>query len=480
MLFVTLGLWLSGSDSLTETAPIESIAVLPFTNESGDENKEFLSDGITESLINRLSQLPNLTVKARNSVFQYKGKKESLQTVGKNLSVQAVLLGHIAERGDNLMISVELVDVRTGNQIWGERYNRKTADIVSLQNDLVRDVSENLRKKLSGAEQGKLAKKQTESGEAYMLYLKGRFHWSKRTAKDLQKSIEYFEQAAALDPQFALAYSGMADSYVLFSGFGIVSPDESFPKAKKAAQKALEIDESLAEAHTALSYALFNYDWNFEESEKQIRRAIELNPNYATAYHWNGNANLLAMGKFDEAIASVRRAHELDPLSLIISADLATAYLYAGRFDEAVEQYKKTLELDDNFYYAHAYLGRTYMMRGEYAKALAGYEKAEKLGDDPRVLMLKARTYSKMSRRNDALKMLDKLKQMSKVRYISPYYFALVYTGVGDKDKAFEWLEKALREREGRMTLIKVDALLNELHTDPRFSDLLKRVGLEN
>jgi tetratricopeptide (TPR) repeat protein len=310
--------------------------------------------------------------------------------------------------------------------------------------------------------------------------LKGRFHWSKRTAKDLQKSIEYFEQAAALDPQFALAYSGMADSYVLFSGFGLASPDESFPKAERAARKALEIDETLAEAHTALAYALFNYDWNFEESETQIKRAIELNPNYATAHHWNGNANLLATGRFDEAIASVKRAAELDPLSLIINADLATAYLYAGRFDEAVEQYKKTIELDDNFYYAHAYLGRTYMMKGEYRKALAEYEKAQKLGDDPRVLMLLSRAYSKMGRRNDALKMLDKLTQMSKDRYISPYYFALVYTGLGEKDKAFEWLEKALREREGRMTLIKVDVLLNELHTDPRFSNLLKRVGLEN
>lgn len=474
------GFWFFSGDSLSETGQIESIAILPFVNESGDETKEYLADGITELLINRLSQLPNLTVKARNSVFHYKGKPVDLKTAGRNLSVQAVLLGRVSERGENLILNLELVDIRTGNQVWGEQYNRKSSDLILLQNEIVQDVSEKLRKRLSGAETRKLIKNYTENAEAYKLYLRGRFHWSKRTAKDLQKSVEYFEQAIAVDPNFALAYSGMADAYVLFSGFGINSPNESFPKAKQAAQKALELDETLTEAHTALSYALFNYDWNFEESERQIKRAIELNPNYATAHHWNGNANLLAAGKFDEAIASVKRAHELDPLSLIISADLATAYLYAGRFDEAEEQYKKTIEMDGNFYYARAYLGRTYLMKGEYQKALKEYQIAQTLADDPRISMLRACTYSKLGERNEALKMLAKLNSEAKTKYISPYYFALIYANLGDKDKAFEWLEKAYREREGRMTLIKVDALLNNLRTDPRFSDLLKRLKLEN
>ena len=325
----------------------------------------------------------------------------------------------------------------------------------------------------------KITKLPTKSAEAYQAFLRGRFHWSKRTAKDLQKSVEYYEQAVALDPDFALAYAGLADTCVLLSGYGVSSPQESFPRAKEAAQKAIQLDDSLAEAHTSLGYVLFNYDWNFEASEKQMRRAIELNPNYSTAYHWYGNANLLALGKLNESIASLEHAHELDPLSLIINADLGTAYLYAGQFEKAVGQYKKTLELDENFYYAHAYLGRTYMMKGEYENAVKAFEKAQTLGDDPRVLMLFACNYSRMGKPAEALKKIEELKKISRGKYVSPYYFALAYTSLGEKDKAFEWLEKAYTEREGRMTLMKADPLLNDLHSDPRFTDLLKRVGLE-
>lgn len=463
----------------TENRQIRSIAVLPFVNESNDADKEYLSDGLTELFINRLSQLPNLTVKARNSVFQYKGKTINANTAGNELSVQAVLFGRISQRTDEIKLNLELVDCKTGNQIWGEQYNYKTDALIEFQNEIVQDVSNKLRSRLSTTEEQKIAKTFTNNADAYQAFLRGRFHWGKRTAKDLQKSVEYYEEATALDPNFALAYAGLADSYVLLSGYAVSSPQESFPKAKAAAQKAIQLDDTLAEAHTALGYVLFNYDWNFEESEREMRRAIELNPNYSTAYHWYGNANLLAMGKLEESIKSVERAHELDPLSLIINADLGTAYLYAGQYEKAVAQYKKTIELDENFYYAHTYLGRTYMMMGAYENAFAEYEKAQSLGSDPRIVMLFACNYSRMGRRGEALKKIGEMKKISEEKYVSPYYFALAYTSLGDKDRAFEWLEKAFEVREGRMTLIKADPLLNALHSDPRFTDLLKRVGLE-
>ncbi len=463
----------------TENRQIRSVAVLPFVSESGDSENEYLSDGLTELFINRLSQLPDLTVKARNSVFQYKGKQLNTQSVGSELAVQAILLGRISRRNDELKLNLELVDCRTGNQIWGEQYNYKTNALIRFQSEIVQDVANKLRSRLSNKDEQKINKIYTQNAEAYLDFLRGRFYWNKRTAKDLQKSVEYYEKAVALDPNFALAYAGLADSYVLFSGYAVGTPQESFPKAKQAAQTAIRLDDSLAEAHTSLSYVLFNYDWDFEASEKEIRRAIELNPNYSTAFHWYGNANLLALGKLDESIESVRRAHELDPLSLIINADLATAYLYAGQYEKAVEQYKKTIELDENFAYAHSYLGRTYMMMREYESAAKEYEKAFALSRDPRVIMLFACNYSKMGKPDEALKKIEELKIISQEKYVSPYYFALAYTSLGDKNKAFEWLEKAFAAREGRMTLIKADPLLDNLHSDARFKDLLKRVGLE-
>ena len=462
-----------------ESEQIRSIAVLPFINEDADPDKEYLSDGLTEIFIHRLSQLPDLTVKARNSVFHYKGKDIDIRKIGRELSVQAVLLGRVAERGGELKLNLELVDCETGNQIWGEQYSYTKDALIEFRREIVQDVSNQLRSRLSSADARRAPKFPTENAPAYHAFLRGRYHWSKRTAKDLQKSVEYYEHAIRLDPDFAHAYAGLADTYVLLSGYGAGTPQESFPKAKQAAQTAIRLDESLAEAHTALAYVLFNYDWNFEESEKQMRRAIELNPNYSTAHHWYGNANLLAMGKIEESIASVRRAHELDPLSLIINADLGTAYLYAGQYENALAQYKRTLELDENFYYAHAYLGRTYMMMGEYDKAADAYRQAQPNGADPRVLALTSINFAKRGDRDQALKKVEEMKRLSGEKYVSPYFFALAYTALGDKDEAFEWLEKAFEVREGRMTLMKADPLLAPLHSDPRFTDLLKRVGLE-
>ncbi len=473
-------LWFSGKSPgiFNNSESIQSVVVLPFVNETGNAEKEYLSDGLTESLINRLSQISDLQVKARNSVFQYKGKEYSPQNVAKELAVQAVLIGRVTERGDNLVLNLEMIDAQKGNQIWGEQYSYRKSDIISLQNEIARNVAHKIRSKISGAEENRLTKIPTENAEAYQLFLKGRYHWNKRTGKDLQKAIEYFNQAIALDANFAFAYAGLADSYVLLSGYAETSPHESFPKAKEAARKALEIDETLAAAHTSLSYALFNYDWNFDESEKEIKRAIELDPNYSTAHHWYGNANLLATGRMAESIAAVEKARELDSLSLIINADLATSYLYAENFDKAIELYKRTIELDENFYYSRIYLGRTYSLKGDYQAAITELKKAEALHDDPQVQMLLARTYISMKKTEEARKILDKLTKLSKQKYVSSYYLAEIHSGLGEKDEAFKWLDKAFEMREGPMVYLKVEPFFKELRNDPRFDNLIAKVGL--
>ncbi len=301
-------------------ATIDSIAVLPFDNQNHDPDTEYLSDGLTESIINSLTQLPNLKVIARSSVFHYKGKETDPMAVGKELGVRAVLTGRIMQRGDSLKISVELVDVRDNKQLWGEQYERKVSDLLSVQREIAKEISSNLRLKLSGAEQTRVTKHYTENAEAYQLYLKGRYFWNKRTGEALKKSIEYFNQAIEKDPSYALAYAGLADAYVLLSPYSAGSPQESYPKAKAAAKRSLELDETLAEAHSSLAQALVLYDWNLPESNREFQRAIELNPNYATAHHWYGYGNLVTMERFDEAIAEMKRAQELDPLSLIINA----------------------------------------------------------------------------------------------------------------------------------------------------------------
>jgi serine/threonine protein kinase/Flp pilus assembly protein TadD len=461
------------------TAPaLDSIAVLPFVNQNQDPNTEYLSDGLTESIINSLARLPNLRVIARSSIFSYKDKEIDPVAVGRELGVSAVLTGRILLRGETLIVNAELVDVNKNSRLWGEQYERKISDLLSVQPEIAKDISSNLRLKLSRIDETRVTRHYTQNPEAYQLYLKGRYFWNKRTSDDLKKAIEYFNQAIERDPNYALAYAGLADAYVLVSGYAAGSPEESFPKAKAAARKALSIDETLAEAHTSLAYVLFNYDWNVPESNQEFQRAIELNPNYATAHHWYGNANLLATGRFDEAVAELKRAQELDPLSLIINADLGTAYLFARRYDQAKEQLQKTLEMDRNFYYARIFLGRVHELKGSFQEAIVDYQKARELNDDPRVLTYLGHLYAVSGRREEAQKILNQMKELSKRRYVSAYYFAIVYTGLGEKDQAFQWLERGYQDHEGRMTLLKVEPYFDDLHTDPRFADLLRRVGL--
>jgi serine/threonine protein kinase/Tfp pilus assembly protein PilF len=474
---LALGLWLY-LRARNADAAIDSVAVLPFVNQNSDPNMEYLSDGLTESTINSLAQLPNMRVIARSSVFRYKGREIDPVQVARELGVRAVFTGRIAQRGDDLIISVELVDTGQNKQLWGETYDRKVSDLLVVQRDIAREISANLRTRLTPPEESLVTKRYTENPEAYQLYLKGRFYWNKRTGEAFKRAIEYFNGAIEQDPSYALAYAGLADTYILLSRYSAGTPEESYPKAKAAAQRALAIDETLAEAHNSLAGVLLDYDWNLAESDKEYRRAIELNPNYATARHWYANGPLLVTERYDEAIAEMKRAVELDPLSLIINSDLGSIYLDARQYDRAVEQLRKTIDMDRGFYPAHYWLGEAYVMKGSYADAIAEYQKARELNDDPLVLGLLGHAYAVSGRRDEALRMLDELNKLAQERYVSSYTFALVYAGLNDRDQAFQWLEKSYRDRSSEIAYFKVDPLLDPLRPDPRFADLVRRVGL--
>src|SRR5467141_2563526 len=354
--------------------PIDSLAVLPFVNASADPNTEYLSDGITESLINSLSQLPHLKVMSRDSAFMYKGKDTDARTVGQALGVRAVFKGRVMQRGDDLEISAELVDARDNSHIWGQQYSRKSSDIFALQGELAKEMTSMLRMRLTGEDEKRMAKSYTVDPEAYQLYLQGRFWWNKANADGLNKSIEYFQQAIAKDPAYALAYAGLADCYNIQANFGFVPPKEAFPKAREAALKALEIDDTLPQAHTLLGLIKAFYDWDWSGAEKEHRRAIELNPSYAEAHYYYGLA-LRNMGRLPEALAETKRAQELDPLSLLINRGLGLALYTARQYDQAIDQERKTLQLDPNYTNAHRTLGMTYVQKSMYKEATAEFER---------------------------------------------------------------------------------------------------------
>jgi TolB-like protein/Tfp pilus assembly protein PilF len=458
-------------------AAINSIAVLPFQNAGSDPNIEYLSDGIAESLMDSLSQLPNLKVMSRNTAFRYKGKEQDAERIGKELNVRAVLTGSLKQVGDQIVINVSLDDTLDGRHIWGAQYDRKASDLLAVQREIARDITGNLRLKLSGADEQKLTKHYTANPEAYQLYLKGRFYWNKRAGEALKKSIDYFNEAIEKDPNYALAYAGLADAYALIPVYSAGSPQEFLPKAKAAAEKALEIDDTLAEAHTSLSLVRWHLDRNFSESNRELQRAIELSPNYATAHHWYGE-NLGDIGRFDEGITELKRALDLDPLSLIINADLGEVYTFARQYDKAIEQLRKTIEMDQSFYYAHWRLGVVYEMKGFHPEAIAEYQKARALDSDPWVLALIGHADAASGKRDEALKIVDQLRAISKQRYVPAYGFAIIYAQLGEKDEAFRWLEKSNQDRGTDLGRLIVDPLVDSLRSDPRFTDLMRRVGL--
>jgi DNA-binding SARP family transcriptional activator len=460
---------------------VNSLAILPLVNASSDPNAEYLSDGITESIINNLSQLPDLRVMAWNTVFRFKGSKIDPQTAGRDLDVRAVLTGRVLEVDDRLVIKAELINVTDGSQLWGEHYNRRLADIFVIEAEISREISDKLRLKLTGDEQQRLAKRHTDNIEAYHAYLKGRYFWNKRTDKDVRRGLGYFKQAIDLDPCYALAHAGLADSYIILGTFGIssLSPKDAFPKAKEAAVKALEIDDTLAEAHASLAIALAQYDWDWLNAAGEFRRAIELKPTYATAHHWYAFVYLTAMERLDEAIAEEMRAQELEPLSLIINTNLGTLFYLTRQYDEAIDQYRKALEIDSNFIIAYWMLGLAYEQKSMFDESIAEFQTAIALsGGSALPIALLGHAYAMSGKKDEALKVLNELHELSKRGYISSYRVAAIYFGLREAEQAFEWLQRAVEERDAWLNWLRVDPVFDDLRSDRRFQGLLKQVGL--
>jgi eukaryotic-like serine/threonine-protein kinase len=457
---------------------IDSIAVLPFTNTSTDPNTEYLSDGITEGIINSLSQLPQLQVMARSTVFHYKGREDDPRKIGRDLHVGAVLVGRILQRGDIVNIQTELVDVATGSQIWGEQYSRNLANLQATQEEIPREISGKLKLKLRAEEQSRLVKPQTENAEAYQLYLKGRYAFNRRGSESLKRAIQYFEQAIALDRNYAQAYVGLANTYNVISGYpGGLPSKEAFPKAKAAALKALELDSSLAEAHTALALVKVSYEWDWASAEGEFKRAIELNPGYADGRYFYAFLYLSEMGRHDQAIAEMKQALETDPLSLIINANLGQIYYHARRYDQAIEQGRKTLEIAPDFVVAHANLIDVYEQKGMYPEAIAALRTLGERGQQEAALLEAA--YRAAGARGYWQKRLDlPLDHLKRGEYVKPTTIPRIYAQLGDKERAFEWLEKAYADRDSELVELRVEPGYDPLRSDPRFADLLRRIGL--
>jgi eukaryotic-like serine/threonine-protein kinase len=457
---------------------IDSLAILPLANASNDPDTEYLADGITESIINNLSQLPKLRVMARSTVFRYKGKEIDAQETGRELGVRAALAGRMLQRGDTLVIKVELVDTSDGSHIWGEQYNRKLTDIFSIEEEISSVISEKLRLKLDSAQKKKLARRHTENTAAYQLYLKGRYYWNKRTPEGLRKGIEYFNQAIDSDPNYALAYAGLADSYNILASYSAIAPKDAFPRAKAAARKALELDDKLAEGHASMAFATFGYDWNWAEAERGFKRAIELNPGYSSAHQWYA-LYLAAMNRMSEAFAQMKIAEELDPLSLPMSANAGWILYLARRYDEAIDAYLKIFELDADFPLAHRRLGQAYIEKQMRAEAIRELEKC--LGparEDAETLAWLGYAYAMSAEPDRARQIIDELNALANTRFVSSYLIATIRIGLGETDAAFELLEKAYDERYGLLAYLTVSPVFDTLRSEERFQALAARVGL--
>jgi eukaryotic-like serine/threonine-protein kinase len=456
---------------------IDSIAVLPLANAGGDAEAEYLSDGITETIISRLSRLSGLRVMSRSSVFRYKGADVDPIAVGRELNVGAVVSGRVLHRGDDLVIRVELVDLSDGSQLWGEHYNRKMADVFAIENEIATQISENLRLKLSGDEKQSLTRGATQSAEAYREYLQGRFYWNKRTGDGIRKGIEYFRRAIEADPGYAGAYVGIAHSYDVLGFHAIEPPGETFPKAKAAARRALEIDPTLAEARAPLAYALFYYDWNWTEAQREILRCLEESPADSTAHNYYGSF-LTALGRFDEALPIWRRAQELDPLAPVIRGGTGWSLFFARRYEEAIRESERALELDPTFPIALGVIGLACGRLSRHERAIESLQKAIEPSSSTRYRADLAYAYAKAGRPDEARATLAELQKLSETRYVSPYFLAPAHAALGDMGLAFSRLEEAFAERSNGMTFLTMDPNLDDLRPDPRFAALVRRVGL--
>jgi serine/threonine protein kinase/tetratricopeptide (TPR) repeat protein len=457
---------------------IDSLAVLSFENASRDPEHEYLSDGIAGSLINILATVPKLRVTAQSTIFRYKGRRIDPQAVGRELNVRAVLTGRIIQSGGSLRIGTELVDVATGSQLWGAQYDRKPGDIFAIQDEISEEISGKLRLKLTRAEKKRLIKRQTDDAAAYQLYLKGRHHWNRWTEDGFYKAIECFQRAVEKDPGYALAYTGLADSYVLLGWNSYLPPKDAYPKGKTAAMEALRIDPDLGEAHTSLAAVLWLHDWQWQEAQTEFKRSLALNPAHPTASHWYAEY-LMTMGRHEEVIARMKNSQELDPLSLIINVAIGWAFYMAQRYDDAIEQLRRTVELDPNYPVTYWILGLLLRKQGCYEPAIAEGEKGVKLsGGSPLMSAALAQTFATAGRRNEAIQILDDLTKLAKQKYVAPYFFAGIHIGLGEDDRAIEYLEKSYEEHSHWLIYLQIDPSMERLRSSPRFQDLLRRVGL--
>ncbi len=467
----------NGEERFEADAGVRSLAVLPFKYIGAEAGDEYLGLGLADALITKLTNLRQIRVRPTSAVREYTRARD-ITVAGRELKVDALLDGSIQRARKRIRVTAQLVDARDGATLWAENFDEKLVDIFSLEDSLSDQVVRALSLKLTGEERKHLVKRHTESTEAFHAYLKGRYFWNKRTAEGFKKGIEYCEHAIALDPTYALAYAGLADCYQLLSAFKFRPPRELIPKAKAALLKALQLDDTLAEAHTSLAH-LLRREWNWSVAEKEFKRAIELNPNYATAHHWY-STYLIMMARFDEALAEIKMAHELDPLSLAVNRSGGILFYLTRQYDRAIEQLLETVELEPNFGYTHFVLGLVYAAKGMYDEAIKQYRKTHQTlsgkGLEPTACL--GYIYALSGRRGEAQKVLDQLRGLSDQGYELHYHTALIYLALGDKDQAFAWLEQAYNERDEELGLLKVDPMLDSLRADPRFVSLLERVGL--
>ena len=457
---------------------IDSLAVLPFGNASGDPEHEYLSEGITGSLINILATLPKLRVMAQSTVSRFKSREIDPQAVGRELRVRAVLTGRIMQSGGSLRIGTELVDVATGSQLWGAQYDRKPGDIFMVQDEISSEISGKLRLHLTRAEKKQLTKRHTQNAEAYQLYLKGRHHWNRWTEEGFYKAIEHFQQAIENDPSYALAYAGLADCYVLLGWNSYLPPKEAFPKGKSAAKAALQLDPDLAEAHTAFAALLWLHDWEWDKSQVEFKRSLELGPTYATANHWYAEY-AMTVGRHAEAMTRMKMGLDLDPLSLIINVAVGWALYFARRHDEAIEHLRRTVDLDPNYPVTYWILGLLLRKTGRYELAITEGEKGVTLSaGSPLMRAALAHTLGAAGRTKEARQILEDLTKLAKQKYVAPYFFAGIHIGLGENERAIEYLEKCYEEHSHWLIYLHIDPSMDALRDNPSFQAILQRVGL--
>jgi TolB-like protein/Tfp pilus assembly protein PilF len=470
----------SPAENRTAGSPLKSVAVLPFANLSRDPDNAYFAAGIQDEIITRLAKIGELKVVSCLSTQRFKSAPDDVPAIAKELGVANILQGSVQRTADTVRVNVQLVKAETDNHLWADTFDRKLTDVFQIESDIAKTIAEKLQAKLTGSEERALSIKPTADSEAHQLYLQGRYLWNRRTGQNLKKALSYFQQAVEKDPNFALAYTGIADSCALIPVYGGGTPKDYYPRAKAAAEKALQLDDTIAEAHTSLANVFFRY-LELGKSVSEFERSIQLNPNYPTTHQWYGRLTLLALGQFNHALAEAKRAVELDPVSPIGHTDVATVYLTERRFDEAFAELRKTLEMEPDFYWAHRQLGLALELKGSPAEAIVEYQKASALNDDPRVLAFVGHAKASMGKQNEAREILAKLTEIAGTRYISGYSFAVIHLALGEKDQALDWLEKDAREQTGfEINFIRVDPYLDPLRGEPRFEAVVQRVAGAN